>query len=371
MDKSLPAFSRGTLLVVSRVVADGDEDARCRFWAGLVFVGPDSVILSPTPPTFVVRGQSLNITCATECNPPCSYSWTLGSQHITSDSMLTLTDINWNQTENSYMCTAKNVALDTTRNKEFLLVVHNQALTLNSQSTKVTVDELTPMTLRCEVNGNPGSHIKLLNNSHILHEVKNSTIAEYAWDEAGCLDTGRYICDTENNTKSAVELVVKCSPRLDHRVPFRKIFPALVGGDAILMVSVIANPAPSFTWYKLTDGKVIHLGSGKASTTDTTAVGDFIIRPVKQEDSGVYQVIVSNGVTRQNLVINVVLSAKDFPENFNLLAVVLGTVLGLLVVLLLLAMAIYFCRMRNKGVRNGLNVEKDEYKHAYAQPHAR
>ena len=89
------------------------------------------------------------------------------------------------------------------------------SLTLNSkQSMTVTVDELTNMTLRCEVDSNPGSTIKLLNNSQTLRQVTNSKHAEYTWSEAGCLDTGTYTCEANNGIKStvnkSVQLVVRC-----------------------------------------------------------------------------------------------------------------------------------------------------------------
>ena len=89
------------------------------------------------------------------------------------------------------------------------------SLTLNSkQSMTVTVDELTTMTLRCNVSSNPLSTIKLLNNSLTLHQVTNSRQAEYMWNEAGCLDTGTYTCEADNGIKSAVrksvQLVVRC-----------------------------------------------------------------------------------------------------------------------------------------------------------------
>ena len=89
------------------------------------------------------------------------------------------------------------------------------ALSLNAkQSMTVTVDELTAMALRCDVDSNPRSTIKLLNNSQTLRQVTNSTQAEYTWNKAGCLDTGNYMCEADNGIKSAVrksvQLVVRC-----------------------------------------------------------------------------------------------------------------------------------------------------------------
>ncbi|XP_041379604.1 nephrin-like [Gigantopelta aegis] len=174
------------------------------------------------------------------------------------------------------------------------------------------------MTLRCEVNSHPGSYIKLLNNSQTMHEVTNSKQAEYTWNEAGCLDTGHYTCEAENNIKSAVsesvQLVVRCSPRLDHRFPFRKEFAAAVGGDVTLKISVIANPTPTFTWYKLTDGNRNNIVSGSSSTTDVSAVGNFTLTNVQQGDIGTYQVVVSNGAKNTDLVKNVTLDVAGPPN---------------------------------------------------------
>ncbi|XP_041379603.1 nephrin-like, partial [Gigantopelta aegis] len=193
------------------------------------------------------------------------------------------------------------------------------SLTLNSQFTRVTVEERIPVTLRCDVDSDPGSDIKLLNNSQILREVTNSKLAEYSWDEAGCLDTGHYKCEAGNNIKSAVsesvQFVVRCSPRLDHRDPFQNVFVVAVGGDVSLKISVIANPTPAFTWYKLTDGnKNNSIGSGRSATTDVSAVGELTLRNVQQGDIGTYQVVVSNGAPRQDLVVNLKLYVAGPPS---------------------------------------------------------
>ena len=83
----------------------------------------------------------------------------------------------------------------------------------------VTVDELTIMTLRCDVDSNPRSTIKLLNDSLTLHQVTNSNQAKYTWNKAGCLDTGNYTCEADNGIKSAVsksvQLVVRCEFNTD------------------------------------------------------------------------------------------------------------------------------------------------------------
>ena len=69
-------------------------------------------------------------------------------------------------------------------------------------------------------------------------------------------------------------------------------------------ISVIANPPPTFTWYKLTDGNRVKLGSGTSTNTRVSAVGKYTLTNFQHKDIGAYQVVVSNGKPRPNLVEN-------------------------------------------------------------------
>ena len=80
-----------------------------------------------------------------------------------------------------------------------------------------------------------------------------------------------------------------------------------MGGDVIMEISVIANPRPTFTWYKLTDGNRVKRGSGTSSYTSVSAVGKYTLTNVQHKDIGTYQVVVSNGKSRPDLVENVTL----------------------------------------------------------------
>ncbi|XP_041372808.1 hemicentin-2-like [Gigantopelta aegis] len=286
-----------------------------------VYYGPDSVRMNTTSPMTVKKGDDVSVSCeATNCSSSCSFMWKFKSQIKSTSSVLSLNNIQ-RSAAGAYTCKARNTNTQESLDKTITLDVQYRSsissLTLNSQSTNVTVDELTPMTLRCDVDGNPGSDIKLLNNSQTLREVTNSKQAEYTWNEAGCLDTGHYTCEAGNNIKSAVsesvQLVVMCSPRLDHRVLFLKEFTVTIGGDVTLKISVIANPTPTFTWYKLTD-RTKTLMPGTSSTTDVSAVGKLTLTHVQQGDIGTYQVVVSNGAPRQDLIVNLTLDVAGPPD---------------------------------------------------------
>ncbi|XP_041373842.1 hemicentin-1-like isoform X2 [Gigantopelta aegis] len=288
-----------------------------------VYYGPDSVQLNSSSPLTIQEDNNVAVSCeATDCSPSCSFTWKFNSRIKSTRSVLSLINIQISSA-GDYTCTAVNTNAMKAADKIITLDVQYQSsitsLTMNSLSTKVTVDELTPMTLRCDVTSNPRSDIKLLNNSQTLHEVTNSKQVEYTWNEAGCLDTGHYTCEAGNKIQSSVreslQLVVRCSPRLDHRVPFKDRFVTAVGGDVTLTISVIANPTPTFTWYRPSDGKKMILTFGSSSTTDVSAaVGNLTLTNVQQGDFGIYVVVVSNGSPQPDLVVNITLVEEGPPS---------------------------------------------------------
>ena len=96
---------------------------------------------------------------------------------------------------------------------------------------------------------------------------------------------------------------VSGSPRLDHRLPFQKTFETEAGGNVTLKIPVIAYPAPTFTWYYVTNGSKVSLGSGSSTTTGVSAVGTLTLTNVQEQDFGIYQVVVSNDLKMSDLVV--------------------------------------------------------------------
>ena len=81
-----------------------------------------------------------------------------------------------------------------------------------------------------------------------------------------------------------------------------------MGEDVTLTLSVIADPAPTFTWYRPSGGTKISLTPGESSsTTDVSAVGHLTLTNVQKEDFGTYRVVVSNEKPRPDLVVNLTL----------------------------------------------------------------
>ena len=83
--------------------------------------GPDKVILHPGPHQNVQLGQNLTVSCSAVCKPPCNVSWTVGSRLVSSDSLLTLQDIQKDEELNVYKCTAFNPVTAKYRSDYFML----------------------------------------------------------------------------------------------------------------------------------------------------------------------------------------------------------------------------------------------------------
>ena len=94
------------------------------------------------------------------------------------------------------------------------------------------------------------------------------------------------------------------SSRLDHRETLQREFRAEVGDNVTMEIAVIANPRPTFTWYKLIDGNRVDLEPGTSTNTDVSAVGKYTLTNVQHKDNGTYQVVVSNKKPRPGLVVN-------------------------------------------------------------------
>ena len=89
---------------------------------------------------------------------------------------------------------------------------------------------------------------------------------------------------------------------MDHRVPLQEIFATSIGGNVTLTIPVIANPTPTFTWFKFRNWTTVKITGGSKTTTDVSAVGNLTLTDVQKENLGTYQVVVSNGDHDKDLV---------------------------------------------------------------------
>ncbi|XP_067678931.1 synaptogenesis protein syg-2-like [Haliotis asinina] len=174
-------------------------------------------------------------------------------------------------------------------------------MTANSRSGSVTVNESDPVTFKCELDdaGNPRSVIRLMNRSEELTRSDNSLTATYRLGSADCRQRGNYSCTATNNTmepvSQTVELLVKCSTRLDETVAPQLTYAATLGGNVTVSVTVLTYPLPTFTWSRSVSTSQDLTGSS-SPVSDISVTARLHLTNLQQQDFGNYCVTVDNGV---------------------------------------------------------------------------
>ncbi|XP_046550432.1 hemicentin-1-like [Haliotis rubra] len=259
-----------------------------------------SVSITPSSPHTVVEGTGpVSIRCTADCNPSCGLQLKKETTDV-GQGQVTLDKVNRAQA-GDYTCEAENVI--GRASKQFTLVVHYPVnitiFTVNSLSRSVSVNESDQATLSCQVDSNPRSVIRLLNGSEELTRADNSLTATYRLDSVDCRQRGNYSCTATNNigapVTKTVELLVKCSPRLDETVPKQLKYASRLGGNVTLSVSILAYPLPTFTWSRsITTSQ--HLTVSSSPVSDISVTARLHLTNLQHQDFGDYSLTVDNGV---------------------------------------------------------------------------
>ncbi|XP_046563053.1 uncharacterized protein LOC124271923 [Haliotis rubra] len=260
--------------------------------------------------TPVRESQTLNITCSVDANPVAAVAWTKkddSSFTPQTGSTLTINNIRRSQA-GTYVCTASNtlspcVGISVVRSDSVEVTVDVQypadisMFTANSHSGSVTVNESDTVTLSCQIDSNPRSVITLLNGTEAFARADNSLTKIYRLEPADCRQRGNYSCTATNNigapVTQRVELLVKCSPRLDDSVSQQLKYAATLVGDVTLSVSVLAYPLPTFTWSRSISTSQYLTGSS-SPVTDISVTARLHLTNLQQQDFGDYYLTVDN-----------------------------------------------------------------------------
>ncbi|XP_046546386.1 sialoadhesin-like [Haliotis rubra] len=260
----------------------------------------------------VTEGQTLTATCSVDSKPAAAVTWTRkdgGNFTPQTGSTLTISNIQRSQA-GTYVCTATNTlspcggtsvvrsdSVEVTVDVQYPVTIN--MFTANSLSGSVTVNESDPATLSCQVDSNPRSVIRLLNGTEELTRADNSLTATYRLESADCRQRGNYSCTATNNigapVSQRVELLVKCSPRLDGTVSQQLKYAARLGGDVTVSVSVLAYPLPTFTWSRSISTTQDLTGSS-SPVSDISVTARLHLTNLQQQDFGDYSLTVDNGV---------------------------------------------------------------------------
>ncbi|XP_067675448.1 B-cell receptor CD22-like [Haliotis asinina] len=266
--------------------------------------------------TPVRESQTLNISCSVDANPAAAVTWTKkDDSSFTSQSGSTLTISNIQRSQaRTYVCTATNTlspcvgtALPQSESREMTVDVQYSAnitsFSINSKQNRVTVNERDPVTITCQVDGNPRSSIILYNGSVEISRADNSESDQKGWPHAECRQRGNYSCTADNNIGSGeqrrvVELLIHCSPRYDESYPVQDRYASATNSDVSLSVHILSYPGPNITWSRTNITTQRNLTSSTSLTriSDLTMMSTLTLTNVQRDDFGEYHVYVNNGV---------------------------------------------------------------------------
>ncbi|XP_048241018.1 contactin-1-like [Haliotis rufescens] len=266
--------------------------------------GPYQISLTPSTSSYTVtEHQALpSITCSALCRPGCTYRWLHNGTAVISGAVLQ-GQADRSKT-GSYRCQPSNThgssdSLTVSVDVQYPATV--SMFTANSHGGSVTVNESDPVTLRCQVDSNPRSVIRILNETEELTKANNSLTSEYRLESADCRQRGNYSCTASNNigvpVSQGLEMLVKCSPRLDETVSHQLKYVTILGGNVNMSVSVLAYPLPTFTWSRTTSTSQDLTGSS-SPVSDISVTARLHLTNLQQQDFGDYQLTVDNGVGR-------------------------------------------------------------------------
>ncbi|XP_048241014.1 protein turtle homolog B-like isoform X2 [Haliotis rufescens] len=266
--------------------------------------GPYQISLTPSTSSYTVpEHQALPlITCYALCRPGCTYRWLHYGTTVSSGA--TLQGQADRSKTGSYICQPSNThgsSVSVTVSVDVQYPATVSMFTANSLGGSVTVNESDPVTLRCQVDSNPRSVIRILNGTEELTRADNSLTSEYRLESTDCRQRGNYSCTASNNIGAPVsqglEMLVKCSPRLDETVPHQLKYGAILGGNVNVTVSVLAYPRPTFIWSRTTSISQDLTGSS-SPVSDISATARLHLTNLQQQDFGDCQLTVDNGVGR-------------------------------------------------------------------------
>ncbi|XP_071094642.1 neural cell adhesion molecule 1-like [Haliotis cracherodii] len=280
---------------------------------------PYQISLTPSTSSYTVtEHQALpSITCLALCRPGCTYRWLHNGTTVSSGATLSLGQADRSET-GSYRCQPSNIHGSSDSVTVSVDVQHPanvSMFTANSLSGTLTVNESDTVTLRCQIDSNPRSVIKLLNGTEELTRSDNSLTSEYRLESADCRQRGNYSCTATNNIGTPVnqrmELMVKCSPRLDETMPQQLEYTSKLGGNVDVSVSILAYPLPTFTWSRANSTSQDLTGSS-SPVSDISVTARLHLTNLQQQDFGNYQLTGDNDVG-MGLFYAVRIVPEDFP----------------------------------------------------------
>lgn len=240
-----------------------------------IYYGPDSPVLNTTGTLDVTEyGSTPNITCKSNCNPPCDYKLSkVGStisSKISSAGIFYISPVRRNDSGN-YQCIANNTVDTQTSSRSFRLnVQYPPKFSLNRSPSIGQVEEGTSVSFsfQATVSGNPSSYtfrecdhsVDGTSLRKITYSKETSRVS-FTIQNVSITDRGSYTCRVTNNIANETgSSIVEASVYLEVKTPplilMKTKTVSRSGNNFSLSVDFISlTYVPEVHWFRIMEGQ--------------------------------------------------------------------------------------------------------------------
>ncbi|XP_064575327.1 vascular cell adhesion protein 1 isoform X1 [Zonotrichia leucophrys gambelii] len=268
--------------------------------------GPQNTVITASPSNSPMAGDSLNLTCVTQSNPPAQIVWSKylaeeSIQHVIKNNVLSISRVHFNDS-GRYICEAINLVTNKTEEATVNIVIQGApVITKLSIEPSTTVQEGQNVSIQCSAESNPPPKIILRRKSDNA-DIGTSSARSIFLPSVMFQNGGDYECVAENkygNSKSEITLNVKYGPKNT----VITVFPAaLKEGETVTMKCTSSgNPAPVISWKKKKATGEFEKISKNATIT---------IQNLKSQDLGLYECEAYNQYGKEEKAVELYVQAR-------------------------------------------------------------
>lgn len=269
--------------------------------------GPQNTVITTSPGNLLMEGDSLNLTCVTQSNPPAKIVWSKylaeeSIQHLIKNSVLSIPHVHFNDS-GRYICEVINLVTNKTEKATVDIIIQGApVITKLSIEPSTTVQEGANVSIQCSAESNPPPKIILRRKSDNA-DMRPYSIRSIFLPSVMFQNGGDYECLAENKfgkIKSEITLNVKYGPRntMITVIPTA----ALKEGETVTMKCTSSgNPAPVISWKK-------KKATGESEKISKNAT--LTIRNLKSEDLGLYECEAYNQFGKEEKAVKLYVQAR-------------------------------------------------------------
>ncbi|XP_071292253.1 vascular cell adhesion protein 1 isoform X3 [Agelaius tricolor] len=268
--------------------------------------GPQNTAITVSPGNSPMEGDSLNLTCVTQSNPPAQIVWHKhlaeeSIQHLIKNNVLFIPRVHFNDS-GRYSCEVINLVTNKTEEATVDIIIQGApVITKLSIEPSTTVQEGQNVSIQCSAESNPPPKIILRRKSDNA-DIGTSSARSILLPSVMFQNGGDYECVAENkygNSKSEITLNVKYGPKNT----MITVFPAaLKEGETVTMKCTSSgNPAPVISWKK-------KKATGESEKISKNAT--ITIQNLKSQDLGLYECEAYNQFGKEEKAVELYVQAR-------------------------------------------------------------